>query len=294
LNWVAIANPMAGRAREVERASSLLRDAGLVSAVHGAVLPGDGAALPPDAVAADGLVVVGGDGTVLQVINAMDRARQTLAVIPCGHGNCLARDLGVAQVGRAIEALRTGHTIRIDLMHMQISAEGQAPRDWFAASTLAAGYVADTATFGRTQLAVLGRHAYAAASVLTRPRHCRVRVGLTGGLPALPLLTGVVINNTAHLANFLAFHNARFDDGLLDVMEQGYGWPRQLLHNAAVLFGSSRFGPARLTQTTSLSLAFDEPDCLMVDGEMLQGVRQVDVCCEPRALACVCGVGLDR
>lgn len=44
--------------------------------------------------------------------------------------------------------------------------------------------------------------------------------------------TGLVVNNTVHLANFPAFHDARPDDGMLDVMEQDFRWPRQLLQNA--------------------------------------------------------------
>jgi diacylglycerol kinase family enzyme len=288
LNWVAIANTAAGLKGEVERATALLHRTRLVSELHIATRPGDSARLAREAAAADGLVVLGGDGTVLQVMNAMDLTRQRLAVIPCGHGNCLARDLRLAEVEPAIAALRTGHTLRIDLMHVRVTAEGQAPCELFAASTLAAGYVADTVIFGRTRLAALGRHAYAAASVATRPRPCRVRVQTAVASNALAALTGVVVNNTAHLANFRAFPSARLDDGRLDVMEQSHGWWRQILHNAAILVGSSRFGPTRLTQTTTVTLCFDEPEYLMLDGEMLQGVRRVDVRCEPRALTCVC------
>jgi len=111
------------------------------------------------------------------------------------------------------------------------------------------------------------------------------------GNGALPLgrLTGLIVNNTAHLANFRAFLDAWLDDGLLDVMEQSHSWPRQLLHNAAIVLGSRAFAAARLTQTCTVSLALETPERVMVDGEMMPGARHIAVHCAPRALACING-----
>ena len=81
--------------------------------------------------------------------------------------------------------------------------------------------------------ASLGGLAYTAAALLTctRPRELRLGDGTT----LTPRrLTNLVINNTAHLANFRAFHDARLDDDRLDVLEASYGWGRQMLHNAAI------------------------------------------------------------
>jgi hypothetical protein len=60
-----------------------------------------------------------------------------------------------------------------------------------------------------------------------------------------------------------------------------------------VLAGSAAFGPARLSQASSVTL-FAQPELLMVDGDMLPGMRRLEVRCEPQALACVIGAGPAR
>jgi diacylglycerol kinase family enzyme len=287
---VAIANPSAGRRGEVAHAADRLQRLGLVQAVRWAPHLGDADRLTREAATASGLVVLGGDGTVAQVLNAMDRTRQTLAVLPCGHGNCLARDLRVAHMDSALQALHAGHSTCIDLMRVHLSADAEPPGVVWAASTLALGHVADTVLFGRTRLAGLGRAAYAVASVLTPPRDLQAQIEVDPAVLASPRLTGIVVNNTAHLANFRAFHDARLDDGLLDVMLQGHGWPRQLLHNAAILLGSRACGPARLAQARSLTVHLAQPERVMVDGEMSTCIVRVDVSCEAQALRCIAGM----
>ena len=48
-----------------------------------------------------GIVAIGGDGTIAEVLAGMDIAHQRLAVIPAGHGNSLARDLGLIHTRQA-------------------------------------------------------------------------------------------------------------------------------------------------------------------------------------------------
>jgi diacylglycerol kinase family enzyme len=97
--------------------------------------------------------------------------------------------------------------------------------------------------------------------------------------------TSVVINNTAHLANFRAFPQARLDDGSLDVLESDFGWSRQQLHNLAVLARSGRFGPA-LWQASSVMLECAAPVRLMVDGELEYDVVRLHARCEPGGVRC--------
>lgn len=63
-------------------------------------------------------------------------------------------------------------------------------------------------------------------------------------------------------------------------------WLRQMLHKLSVLAGSRRFGPAELTQGCGIGAAFEEPCTLMANGELLRGVRRLDVARRPRAIRC--------
>jgi undecaprenyl-diphosphatase len=292
MRWLAIVNPAAGHRGEAERALDRFRrglreGAGTIE-IAGSAASGDCARIAADARAFDGLLVFGGDGTVSEVINAMEAGRQRLAVVPCGHGNCLARELGLSGVDDALAVFWTGHARRIDLLRARFTRDRDRPSDLLVASTMAAGYVCDTVALGRSRFAGLGRLAYAAASVLTRPRRIALSIDGREGVSPLPMATGIVINNTRYLANFQAFPDASLDDGLLDVMEQGHGWGRQMLHNLSVLAGSRRFGPCRLRQARSVSVRFARGETLMVDGELVPRVTGVDAVCEPSAVAVLC------
>jgi diacylglycerol kinase (ATP) len=287
MRWLAIANPAAGRARESERLlSRLARVSGFRHEVAMTAAPGDATLLARKAGGFDGIVAVGGDGTIGEVLHGMDLGRQRLAVLPAGHGNCLARDLGVGKADHALNSLQRKACRPLDLMEVHIGfADGREERR-LCASTLAVGYVADVVTLGRHRLQGLGRAAYAAAAMITVPPRFEARLAANGGAYRY---TGVVINNTAHLANFRGLPDASVHDGLLDIMEQGYGWPRQLLHNLAVLVGSRAFGPLQLRQAAAEQLDLAQPHTLMADGELLHEVTRVHVTCRPGAVSCVVG-----
>lgn len=290
MRWLAIANPAAGRAREAERLlKRLARASGVRHEAVRTAAPGDGTRLAREASAFDGLIAVGGDGTIAEVLHGMDLERQRLAVLPAGHGNCLARDLGVSDPARALAALRRGTCRPLDLMDVSVGfADGRVDRR-LCASTLALGYVTDVVEFGRNRLPGLGRAAYAAAAMVVVPERFEARLAGAGDSAQPRDYTGIVVNNTAHLANFRGFPDASVHDGLLDVMEQDHGWPRQLLHNLAVLAGSRAFGPTRLRQAVSEQLELRAARTLMADGELMHGVTRVGVECRPAATLCVVG-----
>lgn len=286
-DWLAIVNPAAGMRGDAERsAHTLLTQSQVTVAVETTRAPGHATELARAAKEFDGIIAVGGDGTIGEVLAGMDLARQRLAVIPAGRGNCLARDLGFGGLHKAITALGRGHARYIDLIKVEFEFCDAMPQSFWAASTLAIGYVCDVVQTSR-RLMWLGRHAYLAAAAITVPRALAARITLDGGPETLPGLTGIVINNTAHLANFRAFTGSSLVDGQLDVMETTSHWPRQMLHNAAVLAGSKAFGPARMRQGPRAMVEFDAPGTIMIDGEILVGITRFAASCQRAAVACI-------
>ncbi len=285
--WLAIVNPAAGRHGEADHAVRMLTGhSRLAPTIETTTAPGHATELARDAAEFHGIVAVGGDGTISEVLAGMDIARQRLAVIPAGHGNCLARDLGFTRPHDAVAALDRGHARPIDLMQVDIEFGDARTESRRAASTVAVGYVCDVVRNG-LRLRRLGRRAYAAAAAITVPQALGARVALEDEAQMLPGLTGIVINNTAHLANFRAFAGASLDDGRLEVMENAARWPRQMLHNAAVLAGSRAFGPARMRQSPRATVELDAPGRLMVDGEIFDGVTRCTATCRHSAVACI-------
>lgn len=290
LRWLAIANPGAGRPGVAVRAGeSLLRD-GDVQRLEVSRVVGDAARIAREACDVDGIVAIGGDGTTFEILGGLDRTRHAIAVMPVGHGNCLARDLGLGAVAAARAALRaaSGPSLRtIDLMDVTLYGERGSVTRRIGACTFAAGYVAQVAAMGRLRLPGLGRAAYAVASTITVPRMLRATLSLDARDVVISGCTGVLVNNTAHLANFRAFPAARLDDAHLDVMGLGAGWLRQGAHNLSILAGATLVGPALQRQVSLVRLTFRAPTTVMLDGELIDGLVAVSIGVLPRALRCV-------
>ena len=280
--WLAIANPHAGAFRFADfRQRWMPCISSAVERVEFTEAPGHATEIARAAGDYDGIVVVGGDGTLFEVLAATVDPTQLHAIIPAGRGNCMALDLGLGSVPQALRALDRGDSFGIDLMDLRVEFADGSCRSCRAASTLAAGYVARVVERASGMLA-LRRHAYAAAAVLTRPK----RFGLEtryDGLSARALLTGVVVNNTRYLANFHAFPAASLDDGLLDVLEVDADWGPQMLHNASVLSRGHFHDSGRAVRAANIALDFAEPELLMVDGELLHGVRACAITSAPAA-----------
>ena len=233
----------------------------------------------------DGFVVVGGDGTILEVIVGMQRERQHLAAIPTGRGNCLARDLGIKTVADGLASLRNGGDIRIDLMQVEVDFGDGSHQSHLSASTLALGYVVsvvDRASYFRAA----GPYGYALATLLTLPKSFRCRLRMTGREEDDRACTGIVINNTVNLANFSAFRKADLQDGLVDLLILEAGWFGQTLHNLSILSAMGFHEVGDRSQQRDISVSLDSPQTLMIDGQLLKEVMALKVACLPAALCC--------
>ena len=167
---------------------------------------GDGERIAREGHGYDGLIVVGGDGTISECLTGMDLPRQKLAILPAGHGNCLARDLGLQGAGAVLAALSAPRWRDVDVMDVDFERPDVGTLRRRCGSTLAVGYVADVVAAGRRRFPGLGDAAYLFASFLTRPRRFAAQTDPCGGAPGdRREWTGIVVNNTAHLANFRAF-----------------------------------------------------------------------------------------
>lgn len=73
------------------------------------------------------IVAVGGDGTIHEVVNGLmyrkDKKTVPLAFIPNGSGNDTCFSLGVKSIDAALEGLRKGYYLEVDLIRCLMDAE---------------------------------------------------------------------------------------------------------------------------------------------------------------------------
>lgn len=296
--WLAILNPAAGALIDHGRADALAqvlqRDLGLT--VLRSTAPGQLASLARSSDAFDGLVAVGGDGTVAELVNGMDLRRQDLALLPAGTGNGLARDLGLRlpSRGRGLDGfgpalaalastLRQPRPSPIDLIELHYRRPSEVA--WtrrLAVSTTALGYAAEVVSLAKGPLAPLARrlptglrYPLAATLQVLRQRRLSLRFGLDDAPPSPFRASNLMVQSTAHAGNFRAFPAARPNDGRLTVLLADAGPLAQLRHNVAVLRQSYGYATAETQRATSASLQSERPLRLMVDGEVVDGVTEL-------------------
>ena len=282
--WLAIANPVAGGFSDNNFKSKWLPEVlDYVTDVAYTEAPRQAAEIARSAQNYDGIVVIGGDGTIFDVLSGIVGSGRLLAVIPAGRGNSLALDLGIGELSVAVDALKSGEPARIDLLEVNVGFADGTQQTFLAASTLAVGYIADVVRLA-PRFSALGRYAYTAATVWLRPKKRYVEVEYDSVGNRAGRVSGITITNTRYLANFLALPGASNSDGQFDVLELRAGWARQLAHNLSVLSHTYLVGASEEFCARTVHMSFPIPQLLMADGELFENVVDLRVVTRPEAL----------
>ncbi|MCP4402538.1 MAG: hypothetical protein GY801_35185 [bacterium] len=289
MKWLAIINPRSSGKKtdaQIDHIVSQLHD--VISTYTLTEYPGHAQELAHAASGFDGIVVVGGDGTLFEVLQGMDVQRQHLAILPTGTGNSLAWDLGITTFGHGIEALHDHNLISVDLMHVTFTASDGSTQQCYAASDIGLGYYANAARLGNHYFKPMGKYCYyiagAVATVLNKP--FAVHLGDHERHVEWQSLTGLFMNNGQYTADLKLFPEASLDDGHFDVMETKIGFFKQNLHNLSMFLRSDLYSPAKLWRTKSLHIDLEEPQCLTIDGELFPHILHVHVRIVPQTLTC--------
>ncbi len=173
----------------------------------------------------DALVVVGGDGIVHLGVNAVAGTAVPLGVVPVGNGNDIARALGlpVRDVDGAVRAIGDA-LLRGPRLVDAVRVTGNRPGSdtWFL-GVLSAGL--DAAVNARANVLTwpggTGRYVRALAGELRRFRPYGYRLLLDGVEQSGPRTLVALANGPAFGGGMHIAPDARFDDGLLDVVLVG-------------------------------------------------------------------------
>ncbi len=218
MNTLVIVNPRAGRRRLLAPVLSRLREAlarrGIGQLTARTRYAGHAAALMRShRSAVDFVTVVGGDGTVNEVVRGMGEHPLPLALIPFGTANVLALELGIpTDPIAAVDVALDGVERRIDVGTINgrpFVLMVSAGIDAYAVHRLDAGIKR-----------YAGKLAYilaALASVL-RFRARRIRVSLLGKRVSDRGYLAVVSNSRFYGGRFRVTPGARIDDGELNVL----------------------------------------------------------------------------
>ncbi len=185
---------------------------------------GQGATAQALKIGVDLVIAAGGDGTVRAVAEALRGSGTSLALIPSGTGNLLARNLNLTlnNLAESIEAAFSGEDQAIDLGMIDIEREGGS-RDRHAFVVMA-GMGIDAKMIANTDddlKAKAGIAAYVDAFTksLRDPDELHLRFKLDDEPTKRAVVHTVIIGNCGSLpANILLMPDAVVDDGLFDLL----------------------------------------------------------------------------
>ena len=242
------------------------------------------------------LVVVGGDGTVNEVINGLGRAGfpdgVTLAVLPMGTGNDLAATLAIARGSEgAREAIREGRVRTLDVARAR--SEGVGERFFINVAT--GGMGAETSSLADEEMkSRWGKLAYFRASLETAKNFevREVKVTLDGENLMLRAVNVAIGNCRYAGGGWLAAPRANPEDGLLDIVAiEDVGLKEALALAPAALARSDYLENEGVFSARAEKIRVEtEPGGLdfTVDGEVI-GDEPVEFEVIPRALKVVVG-----
>ena len=228
--------------------------------------------------AADGgaslLVVVGGDGTVNEVVNGIaERDDVELAVIPRGTGWDFVRTYGIPRrLENAVEVALHGQTRVIDLGRARYRGwDGSEGESLFAniASAGMSGAIAKRANESSKALGGKAAYLWSTMAVFSRWRSDEVRVRVDGEERRGRMHDVIVANGRFFGGGMQICPEAEPDDGLFDVLLIGDLTKRDLLLTLPKTYRGKHLPhpKAELLRGAAVELDAPEPLPVELDGE---------------------------
>ncbi|HEU5477198.1 MAG TPA: diacylglycerol kinase family protein [Gaiellaceae bacterium] len=216
------------------------------------------------------LVVVGGDGTVNEVVNGVAGTDAEIAVLPCGTGQDFGRTHGVP--GRFDAAVRTaldGETKAIDLGRV-VWEDGTSRFFANVASVGMSGAVARRANAMTKALGGRLTFFYALTREFLVWQNARVTVELEGGVVREGAMHDVIVaNGRYHAGGMKLAPDARQDDGAFDVVLIGDVTKLDFVTTAPKLYTGRYLSHPKieLLRSATVGIEATEPLPLELDGE---------------------------
>jgi YegS/Rv2252/BmrU family lipid kinase len=219
------------------------------------------------------LVVVGGDGTVHEVVNGVaGREGVELALIPCGTGWDFARTHEVPKrLDGALRIAKDGQARPFDLGRATYRADGSEQTAWFAnmASVGMSGAVAAKANSTTKALGAKTSYLYALGTVFARWKNVELRVRVDEE-ERNGLMEDTIVAVGRYLAGgMMITPDAEPDDELFDVLLIGDLTKTELVRVMPKIYRGTHLPHPKgeVLRGRTVSIEADDPLPIQLDGE---------------------------
>ena len=246
--------------------------------------------------AVEQLVVAGGDGTVAAAARALiDSANPpTLAILPIGTANDLARSLGVPlNPEQAIELLTIGHTERLDALLFRREAEEEPSYCFNVTSGGNSGRIHEVLTDEMKQAWGAWGYLRGAVELVSNLVTYRVQISVDDGPPETLSALNLILANGRYAGGGLSVAPlAKLNDGLMDIILVRDSPPLDIAAVAAKfsLGGYLDSEQVFFRQARKVTIHSDPPMPISLDGEP-EEFRSMTMTTQSSALRVLVGHG---
>ena len=218
-----IVNPAAGKnkgAKAIEKAIPLLKQKGIQSEVTTSNFAGHAIELAQqfDPSKFDGIIAIGGDGTLFEVINGLLKKYQSFDLpvgqIPVGTGNSFIKDLAIQTIEDAIAKIAGGTSRKVDVGFFKYP-EGEH----YFINLLGTGFVANVAhRAGKYKAFGPLSYVIGVFEEVARLKSVPMEITIDGKVYQREYIFTEICNSTKTGGNMIMAPDAKIDDGLLDII----------------------------------------------------------------------------
>ncbi len=289
-----IVNPHAGKKQGMaaaETASKIFKEHDIITDMLISKKHGDSITLAENLNLHDyaGILAVGGDGTLYEVINGLLKNRQNIEIpigqIPVGTGNSFIKDLGISNLEDSIQVIISGKTRAIDLGEFSYS-KGKH----FFINLLGTGFVSNVA-YRAKKYKKLGSLSYifGVLEEIAVLRSTKIEINIDGTLIKREAIFTEICNSRYTGGDMLMAPEAEIDDGLLDIIILNKVSRLKLLSLFPLLFKGEHVNDDTVEVFTgkNISLKSDKQLLLTPDGETF-GNTPIDVTIHHKKIKMYC------
>lgn len=294
MNLLAIVNPNAGKNKGIKalkKAIPLLNNNNITVDVKTSEYSGHSTKLAGEYnnKKHDGIIAVGGDGTLFEVINGLLKSHENfdapIAQIPVGTGNSFIKDLNIENVEDAVQKIVTGKTKKIDVGHFKYP-EG----DHYFINLIGVGFVSNVA-FRAGKYKAFGSLSYIIGVIeeVIQLQSSEIELTIDGVLYKNNSVFIEICNSTKTGGDMIMAPNAKLDDGLLDIIVLNECSKFHLLKTFPKIFKGDHIHDAKVEYLTgkNIILKTDKKLRLTPDGEVF-GHTPIEVNIIPKRLTFYC------
>lgn len=221
----------------------------------------------------DRVIVVGGDGTIHELINSSIVPNKTLGVLPTGSGNDFALTLGLRKnLRKNLNIILDEKTLDIDIGYAEITEFSGKKFSFLFANSLGIGFDAEVAALAKEIKLIRGLFLYLLSVfvVLFKYRFRNITIQTKSLILTEPLFMISIGNGKTAGGGFKLTPLANPTDGELDVcIVKKISKFKVLQILPLAIFGKHITNPAVVyTKTNEINISSDSPIFVHADGEI--------------------------